>query len=429
MEDKHNWKRSPYIILLATLFALMAFCEIAPLFSASLVPLHSKLSRLAIENVNYAVAGMSGTLMYFFLLPRRKGEMWFVLAGGAICDACIIAERLNYIGVYGQILHLGLGYYPFALAAMVWRFLQYLRQGDSEEMVHVAEVFACCLAMPVFYASGETLVVKDSKVYDAMLMAADSMFGTQISFWTTRYLNATLAGRLFGYIAYFYLAFFMLMAQMVVYKRSRPEESHLPQPTVVPAWLYIVTALLGVWCYQIYPAVGTENFCGTGIFPNGPIPEINFIPQAKDAPLFLPRNAMPSLHLTWILCAFFSVCRLKKSYCQIWGWAAFCVWLSAFSIGKHWLSDFIVALPFTTMCMGITCTGASWARRLTATIIGGLCCFGLMLLYKYHILWVMDHRFLYLALVAAIDIGSWQLSLSLLPPKEKPQPATDENQP
>ena len=129
---------------------------------------------------------------------------------------------------------------------------------------------------------------------------------------------------------------------------------------------------------------------------------------------------MPSLHLAWILCAYFSVCRLKKCYNYIGSLIVICVLISAFSVGKHWLTDFIVALPFTAMCLGIASGGALKKWRLWSIIAGGGCCFGLMSLYKYKIMWVMEHQIVYLFLVAVIDIASWWLCLTLLPKKTEP---------
>ena len=115
----NKW-RNPYILLLALSVLQLCFFEIAPFFMSKVEFLHSALPALLLTNINFAVSAAGSMLFYFCLISHSRLELWFVLAGGAVLDALLISERLNYIGIYGQILHLGLGYLPFIIIALCW---------------------------------------------------------------------------------------------------------------------------------------------------------------------------------------------------------------------------------------------------------------------------------------------------------------------
>ncbi|MBQ7568039.1 hypothetical protein IJT17_04465, partial [bacterium] len=151
--DRSLWWRNPYLLLLALGLAAPLFFEIAPWFTPDVMLLHGSIPMLAMMDVNLAVAAMGSAVLYFCLLPHSRAELLFVVAGGVCADAWLISERLNYIGAYGQLLHIGLGFYPFVLAALLWRLAASWR-GSGEDTLRLAEVLGLCLAMPVLYACG-----------------------------------------------------------------------------------------------------------------------------------------------------------------------------------------------------------------------------------------------------------------------------------
>lgn len=412
---KTVWWRNTYLLLLVFVLAFGMFTAIAPLLGFSMRPLSAIIAEQAMSNINFGVSCLGGLVLYLVLLPQRRSELLLVFLGGAVLEGFLISQRLTFIGPRGQLLHLGVGFFPWVLVAILWRIWGHRRQGEHQPAQKALEVLSLVIAMPLMYTCGSSIIRHGLQIYDPMLMAADSAWGTLVSFHVSRVLRATLAGRVFGYIAYFYLALFMLLAQLICYKRSQPENSLLVQPWVVPAWLYIIAAMLGTWSYGYLPAVGTEAYCGTGIYPNGPIPAVISVPHAITAPPALDRNCMPSLHLSWILCAFFAVCRLKKSYLYVGSFLVVAVWLSAFSVGNHWLSDFLASLPFVTLCLALASFGAPWRKRLTAAVCGGLSFLFLVWLYKNQAGWIMNHTALYLWMVCAIDALSWWLCLTILP--------------
>ena len=406
--------RNPYIILLVFVGLMTALLEIMPLFNSQVKSLHSEIFQYVMINTNVTVSAFGALIIYLCLIDYSRLELWLVLVSGAALDTYLILQRLNYLTVDGQILYVGAGFFPFVLIAVLWHCICKFRENNSADLIKNIEVLALCAAMPLIYMCSGLVVGYDPYVYDSMLFAADSMFGTQVSFWVTRAVYSIKIVLGFNYAVYFYLAMFMLLAQLACYKRAS-SQSELVQPTVIPAWLYICAGVLGALCYRYFPAVGTEVFFGTKIFPDGPIPAVASIPHVIQGPPHYARNAMPSLHLSWILCAYFSVCRLKKIYNYIGICLVFAVLISAFAVGKHWMTDFVVALPFTAMCLGITSGGAEQKWRWLALILGGSSCFGLMSLYKYNIVWVMQHQFIYLLLIFLIDVLAWRLCLQLLP--------------
>ena len=161
-------------------------------------------------------------------------------------------------------------------------------------------------------------------------------------------------------------------------------------------------------CYTYYPAVGPQSFLGSELFPNGVLPYI--LPddvRIVSFPLEQSRNCMPSLHLTWILCAFFSVYNLLRSrYVLLWLVLVLLTLGSAFSVGCHWTTDFFVALPFTAFCLGLIWHRLPKWRRLSLVSFGGLATYGMMFILKYHIAWCVKNAFCYYLLIFSIDVSA-----------------------
>src|SRR6185437_16116653 len=121
-----------------------------------------------------------------------------------------------------------------------------------------------------------------------------------------------------------------------------------------PAMLaFLITGPLGVLFYNLFPACGPHNLFQNG-FPFVPFP-MERIQHLLLEPLATtgPRNAMPSLHMAWVLLAWWysrGLSRIER------GIAFAFLALTAFATlgtGEHWFADLIVAFPFAVMVQAI----------------------------------------------------------------------------
>ena len=81
-------------------------------------------------------------------------------------------------------------------------------------------------------------------------------------------------------------------------------------------------------CYALFPAVGPGGF--------------DWMLQAAR---FVPRNAMPSMHLTWALLIALNA-RRPRLRIGLWIYAALMA-LATLTLRQHYLVDLIAAVPFT----------------------------------------------------------------------------------
>lgn len=148
---------------------------------------------------------------------------------------------------------------------------------------------------------------------------------------------------------------------------------------------FLIAGPLGMIFYHLFPAAGPHNLFGAGfpfhVFPMAAAPKLLLEPIAPPG----PRNAMPSLHLTWVLLAWWYSRKLSPIERAI---AFLFLGLTAFATlgtGEHWLADLVVAFPFALMIQAICAYQLPiWdPRRRTAFIFGLLATLTWLLLFRY----------------------------------------------
>ena len=264
------------------------------------------------------------------------------------------------------------------------------------------------LAMPLFgsYTHLFTHGLNEPTVYDLILFQADSFFGFQPSFFISGIICSNTFLFELMFIIYFYLPLWMLIAQAITYTNDKSENS-VSQCPGIPAYSYIVISILGALCYCYVPAVGPYVFFGSEVFPTGicpslPIEEIRTVNFDQQ----WPRNCMPSLHLSLILAAFWSVYNTRSCYKWIFLVLSFLTCCSAFYGGSHYAIDFLAAIPFTTFCLSITWNRVPLKARLITAVGSGIAFFSLIYLLKHHIVWLTNHIILYWAFMITTVITS-----------------------
>ncbi|MDO5296133.1 MAG: phosphatase PAP2 family protein [bacterium] len=388
--------------------------------------LHSHLPDLMRYDVNFGVAcfGSSVLLMAlthnFFTLKRK--ELWVFILVGTLLEIVFYMQRLNINGLWLRLSHIGPGYLMVAFLLVLRKTYNCYRDNEGEHLIKYLEIIGLGLCMPCVYTlSGGLIGLRGERyVYDGMLLTADSLTGTQPAFIITEFLRTFPVINLFMTIVYDYLGMWMLLSQVLVYLYERNNADSKPYLAFFPVLTYAAVVLLGMHCYVYFPAVGTEYFCGTAVFPHGPYPKysLDCLPKPVAAPPFLARNAMPSLHLSWIICAYLGICRIKKSYAYVGLFFVVLTLLSAFSIGCHWLTDFIVALPFTVLCASLTHLRLKFPYRLGMMLWGGGVSFIFMYFLKHHIDLVILYSHYYLIGVCISSFVSVLLLYAMVYPRK-----------
>jgi hypothetical protein len=141
---------------------------------------------------------------------------------------------------------------------------------------------------------------------------------------------------------------------------------------------FLITGPVGVFFYNLFPAVGPIHIF-LSQFPWKPIPaeQVTHL-FVEPIPVAGLRNCMPSLHLGWVLLAWWYSRGLS-----LWerGIAMAFVMFTIFATmgtGEHYLIDLVVAFPFAVFLQGLCALGLrrNDRTRLTAVLYGLLLTLG-----------------------------------------------------
>jgi hypothetical protein len=203
------------------------------------------------------------------------------------------------------------------------------------------------------------------KVLDLYLYSFDCSLGFQPSFllgsvlWKWQWLKSV------SY--FFYLGLSVPIAAVYAGQLVRRRESALP---VMLALLYC--GPIGGIFYNIFPAMGPVHLFQEN-FPWHPLS----ILQARHlllepVPIAGFRNAIPSLHMAWVLLAWW--------YCRGLSWwtkgvvltFVFFTVLATLGSGEHYLIDLVVAFPYCLMVQGLFAFSLAWGntQRLASILLG-----------------------------------------------------------
>jgi|SRR5208282_2583087 len=329
-----------------------------------------------------AAIGFSRT---FYDVSTLNPFMWWVLCGVVIIhlrvhpswqDALLVAFSgilFSFVafglrgldpGVHPVCCYLGLG----SLAVLGMRTLWATPEARTRLGLFPAFV-ASCVFVGFLYLAGTVLYYGERlqpKTLDLYLLSFDGSLGFQPSFVVGKYFWGYVWLRraaLFGYSG-LPLALALAYVENLVARRER-------SATVGLGIFYL--GALGVFAYSLFPATGPIHLFGP-LFPDHPLAS----EQARTLALMAipaegPRNAMPSLHMAWVLWCWWCVRGLK-----VWvksATLAFVVLtvISTLGTGEHYLIDLVVAFPFTLMILALFSLPLAWrnSARLAA-LFGGL---------------------------------------------------------
>lgn len=203
------------------------------------------------------------------------------------------------------------------------------------------------------------------KTFDLFLYSFDSSLRVQISFLTGQFLLQNLWLRTASLAIYIGLP--LPLALVYASQLRRQKEKAL---AVMIAFL--ATGPIGVLCYNMLPACGPVHLFGPA-FPWNP-------PTTTDAmhlgvvPVLLkgPRNAIPSLHMAWVLLVWWNSRGLARWVRAIALLFVCLTVLATLGTGEHYFIDLVVAFPFSLMVQSLCSYSipASNADRRAAFVFG-----------------------------------------------------------
>ena len=205
------------------------------------------------------------------------------------------------------------------------------------------------------------------KTFDVFLYSFDSSLRVQISFLVGQFLWKFLWVRAAALAIY--IALPLPLALVYASQLRRHKEKAL---TVMLAFL--AAGPIGVFFYNVLPACGPVHLFGAA-FPMHPLStaqamSLNIVPVVITG----ARNAIPSLHMTWVLLVWWNskgLARWVRIIAAVF--VAFTV-LATLGTGEHYFIDLVVAFPFSLMVQALCSYSMPFraGERRTAFLSGTL---------------------------------------------------------
>lgn len=136
---------------------------------------------------------------------------------------------------------------------------------------------------------------------------------------------------------------------------------------------FLLTGPMGIIFYNIFPAMGPIHLLRQG-FPWHPV-DIEILRRVLLEPVAIhgPRNAIPSLHMGWVLLTWWysrGLSWVERIITILFVLFTFCATMGT---GEHYFIDLVVAYPFALMMMALCCWPPAWKdRNALTTLLFGL---------------------------------------------------------
>jgi hypothetical protein len=322
--------------------------------------------KTALLSLFFGVTLVSVLLIHIRVRPSWQDVLW-VLGGAAlfaVIDFGLLHFRPSLAGIAS---FLGISSLSVLGLRAIW--------SRDEEQRQMALAFVPTL---LFVTSdwGSTTLLRwtekaNPRVLDLYLFSFDSSLRVQISFLMGQAYQLWPWFKAAG--TAFYIGLPLVIALVYAGQLLRDRTRAL-SATIA----FLVTGPLGVVFYNLLPAVGPIHVF-LGQFPWRPIPADQAMRLlVEPIPVAGLRNCMPSLHMTWVLLAWW-----YSKGLSLWerGIAmAFVVFtiFSTMGTGEHYSIDLVVAFPFAVFLQGLCALGLRWNDRVrtTAVVYGLLLTFG-----------------------------------------------------
>jgi len=359
---------------------------------------------LAVPYLPLAIAG--GFLFYFRNRPKLAEQVTWLLVSVGFGLIVRFPHHRNWITSGSAVLAL------FGLGAFFILGLRWLWSGPVERRRTYA-VLAPAASLVFFVLSAQRALSLANllypKTYDLYLYLFDGSFGFQPSFLAAKAMAASSIVRIAAALTYVSLPFVMAL----VYALRLPDYAERPSWDMIS--LFLLAGLGGWALYNLVPATG-PGFVFKTDFPGHALPYsalhrlfLEQVPVSAD----IPRNAIPSLHMAWVLLLYWNAKRLSKTLrIFLVAYTALTV-LSTMGTGEHYFVDLVAAVPFALFVQSVVCPDAKTVatRRAAAAGSGMVLTLAWLLLARYAAKAMLVSPLLPWALVAVTGIAVWKIKL------------------
>jgi hypothetical protein len=178
------------------------------------------------------------------------------------------------------------------------------------------------------------------KTFDLFLYSFDSSLRVQISFLTGQFLLKNLWLRTASLAIYISLPLPLALVYASQLRRQKGK-------ALAVMIAFLATGPIGVLCYNMLPACGPVHLFGAA-FPWSPLSSADAM-QLNIVPVIMQgaRNAIPSLHMSWVLLVWWNSRGLSRWVRVIAMIYVALTVLATLGTGEHYFIDLVLAFPFS----------------------------------------------------------------------------------
>ena len=303
--------------------------------------------------------GMAGVP---FLVARVRRTWWDL--------AVVVGVALSFFVLEHYALHYR--FYPLfacsfvGIAGLLLVGVRWVWERSNRQLLAYAFVPSVLLAIGAIITSMMLGKSPDwqPKTMDLYLLSFDGSLRVQLSF---------VVGKLFdnspGLLRFLSFAYDVLLLPLVlVYATHLPDWRRARNAFVA----FAIAGPVGALCYMIVPGTGPLFVFGND-YPQVPM-TLEALRQLSLHPIVVagPRNAMPSLHVAWMLLGFWNTRHQARWIRVLLGGMLFLTCVATLALGQHYFVDLVVALPFALMIQSLSsiAMGAPRTEWRTPLVVG-----------------------------------------------------------
>lgn len=359
---------------------------------------------LTVPYLPLAIAG--GLIFYLRNWPSARELACWLFVSAGLAFIVRFPHDHNWINTASGVLALfGLG--AFLMLGLRWLW------SETQERRRTYAVLAPAAALVFFVLSAQRALSLANllypKTYDLYLYLVDGSFGFQPSFLMGRAMAYSAVLRIAAGLTYVSLPFVMALVYAL----------RLPKNTEKPSWdlitLFLLAGLGGWALYNVVPATGPA-YVFTASFPWQSLPYHSlhklFLEQVP-VNGNIPRNAIPSLHMAWVLLLFWNTkgtSRALRVFLEVY--LALTV-VSTLGTGEHYFVDLVAGIPFAFAVQTAVAPDIkpSFSRRAVAVASGLALTIFWLLLIRFGAKWMLVSPALPWGLAAMTVVAVWRIKV------------------
>jgi hypothetical protein len=357
--------------------------------------------------VPYLPLAIAGGLVFYLRNwpPVLEFAIWILLSAG-LGMIVRFPKDANWINSASGVLAL-LGLSAFLILGLRWLWSTGSERRKTYAMLGpgAALVFFVLSAQ---HALGLANVLYP-KTFDLYLYLVDGSLGFQPSFLMGRAMAASSILRIACLLTYVSLPFVMAL----VYALRFPKGTEQPSWDIVT--LFLLAGLGGWALFNVVPGTGPA-YVFFRAFPWRTLPYSSlhrvFLAPIPVNPNF-PRNAIPSLHMAWVLLLCWNAKGLSRALRVFLGVYLALTAMSALGTGEHYFVDLVAGIPFALFVQAVVSpnTKAPAFRRAVVSVAGLALTLGWLLLVRFGARGMLVSPVLPWSLVIVTGILVWRIKL------------------